>query len=90
MIINDFLSRQKHNHSNAIEIIPISFNMHTYYTKDTKIRKNQKKKYLVQMQSQTKSSGIRLLEVHGMSKNLDPYIKPEKQPIRPLKGNGIL
>ena len=28
-------------------------------------------------------------EVHGMSKNLDPNIQPEKQNIRPLKGNEI-
>ena len=37
------------------------------------------------MQSQTKSSGIEIPEVHGMSKNLDPNIQPEKQTIRPLK-----
>ena len=39
------------------------------------------------MQSQTKSSGIKLPEVHGVSKNLDPNIQPEKQNIRTLKGN---
>ena len=44
-------------------------------------------KYLVQMWSQTKSSGVKLLEVHGASKNLDPNIQPEKQTIKPLKGN---
>ena len=47
-------------------------------------------KYLVQTWSQTKSSGIKLLEVHGVSKNLDPNIQPEKQNIKPLKGNDIL
>ena len=36
-------------------------------------------KYLIQMRSQAKSSGIKLLEVHGMGKNLDPNLKPEKQ-----------
>ena len=36
-------------------------------------------KYLVQTWSQTKSSGIKLPEVHGMSKNLDPNVIPEKQ-----------
>ena len=41
------------------------------------------------MQSQTRSSRIKLLGVHGVSKNLDPNIQPEKQHIRPLKGNGI-
>ena len=34
-------------------------------------------KYLIQMRSQTKSGGIKLLEVHGMRKNLDPNLKPE-------------
>ena len=37
-----------------------------------------------------RSSGIKLPEVHGVSKNLDPSIQPEKQNIRPLKGNEIL
>ena len=41
------------------------------------------------MWSQTKSIGIRLLEVHCVSNNLDPNIQPEKQAIRPLKGNCI-
>ena len=31
------------------------------------------------MQSQAKSSGIKLLEVHGIRKNLDPNLRPEKQ-----------
>ena len=39
---------------------------------------------------QTKSSKIKLLEVHGVSKNLDPNIQTEKQAIRPLKDNVIL
>ena len=66
MIPSDFLSRQKHNDGNPHEIIPISFKMHNilherYYN----IGKS--KRYLVQMQSQTKSSRIKLLEVHGVS-----------------------
>ena len=36
-------------------------------------------RYLVQMRSQTKSSGVKLPEVHGIRKNLDPNILPEKQ-----------
>ena len=36
-------------------------------------------KYLIQTRSQAKTSGIKLLEVHGMGKNLDPNLKPEKQ-----------
>ena len=75
MILSDFLSRQKKDDSNAHEIIPISFNMcqildENYYNE---------KKYLIQTRSQAKSSGIRLLEFHGMGKNLDPNLKPEKQ-----------
>ena len=42
------------------------------------------------MWSQTKSSGIKLEGVHGVSKNLDPNIKPETQNISPLKANEIL
>ena len=36
-------------------------------------------KYLIQMCSQTKSSGMRLQEVHGVQKELDPNLRPEKQ-----------
>ena len=35
-------------------------------------------KYLIQTRSQAKSSGIKLPEVHGMRKNLDPNLKPER------------
>ena len=41
------------------------------------------------MWSLTKSSGIKLLEAHGVSKNFDPYTQPEEQNIKPLKGNEI-
>ena len=49
-------------------------------------------RYFVQMQFylQTRSSGVKLLEVHGLSKSLDPNIQPEKQNIRPLKSNKFL
>ena len=83
MILNDFLSRQKNDDSNPHEIIPISFNMYkilndNYYNID---------KYLIQTRSQARSSGIKLPEVHGMGKNLDPNIKPEKQHTNPKQGN---
>ena len=42
------------------------------------------------MWSQTRSSGIKFAEIHGVSKNLVPNIQPEIQNIRPLKGNEIL
>ena len=74
MILSDFLSRQKNDDSNPHEIIPISFNMcqildDNYYNE----------KYLVQTRSQAKTSGIKLLEVHGVGKNSDPNLKQEKQ-----------
>ena len=69
------MKRQKNDASNPHEIIPISFNMcqilnDNYYNEE---------KYLIQTRSQAKSSGVKLLEVHGMGKNLDPNLKPEKQ-----------
>ena len=44
-------------------------------------------KYLIQMQSQAKSSGIKLPEVHGMRKNLDPNLRPENQYTLPKQGS---
>ena len=78
MILSDFLSRQTHDNSNPCDIIPISFNMHNklherYYKTETKER------YLVQMQLQTKSSGVILPEVHGAMKILDMNLLPENQ-----------
>ena len=46
-------------------------------------------KYLVQTLSQTRSSGIKLPEVHTVSTNLDPNIQPEKQNSRPFKDSEI-
>ena len=74
MVLSDFLSRQHNGDSNPHEIIPMSFNRHQvlhekYYNTEN---------YLVQTQSQTRSSGIKLPVVHGVGKNLDPNIKPEK------------
>ena len=88
MILSDFLSRQNHDDSNPHKIIPISFNMHNLlHEKYCNIGKT--KRYLVQTRSETRSSAIKLPEVHGVSKNWDPNIQPEKQNIRPLKGNEI-
>ena len=83
--LSDFLSRQNHDDSNPQEIIPIFFKMYkllheTYYN----IGKTEN--YLVQTQSQTKSSGIKLPEVHGMRKNLNPNILPEKEHTNVIKG----
>ena len=83
MVLSDFLSRQNNDDSSPHEIIPISFNMHqdlheNYYNIEN---------YLVQTRSWARFSGIKLLEVHGMGKNLDPNIKPEKQHANPIKGS---
>ena len=43
-------------------------------------------KYLMQTRSQAKSNGIKLLVVHGIGKNLDPNLKPEKVAY-PKQGN---
>ena len=39
------------------------------------------------MQSQAKFSGIKLLEVHGIGKSLNPNLRPEKQHTFPKQGN---
>ena len=75
MILSDFLSRQKNNDSNPYETIPISFNMCKILDDNC----YNIKKYLIQTRSQARSNGVKLLEVHGMGKNLDPNLKPEKQ-----------
>ena len=36
-------------------------------------------KYLIQMHCQTKTSGTKLPEVHGVEKGLNPNLRPEKQ-----------
>ena len=41
------------------------------------------------MRSQTQSSGIKLPEVHGMKRNLDPNMKPERQHANPIKGSVV-
>ena len=83
MVLSDFLSRQNNNDRNPHEIIPISFNMYQVLHKKYYNTEN----YLVQTRSQTMSSGIKLPEVHGMGKNLDPNMKPEKQHTNPIKGS---
>ena len=79
MVLSDFLSRQNNDDSNPHKIIPICFNMYQVLHENYYNTEN----YLVQ----TRSSGIKLPEVHGMGKNLDPNIKPEKQHANPIKGS---
>ena len=44
-----------------------------------------KDKYLVQTRSQVRSSGIRLPEIHGVNKGLDPHVPPGKQKSFPIQ-----
>ena len=81
MVLSDFLSRQTNNDSNSLEIILISFNMQHvlqehYYNLEI---------YIVQTRSQTKTSGIKLPEIHDIGKSLHPNIKPEKQQAQSIK-----
>ena len=64
------------------EIIPISFNMHSILH-NTYCNIGNSEKYLIQTQSQANSSGIKLPDIHGIGKDLDPNIQPEKQVIKP-------
>ena len=85
MVLSDFLSRQNSDSSNPHENIPISFNMHrvlqeNYYKIDS---------YLVQTRSRARSNGIKLPEGHGMRKNLDSKMKPERQHANPIKGSVV-
>ena len=77
MILSDFLSRQEIDKSNPHEIIPISFNMKTILNDRYYKVEEEKGKYLVQTRSQTKDSGIKVPEVHGTKKGLDPNLRPE-------------
>ena len=87
MVLSDFLSRQQTDDSNPHELIPISFSLRDqvsdyFYHIDNDINPPSKDKYLVQTRSQVRSSGIRLPEIHGVNKGINPHLKPERQ--RPL------
>ena len=88
MILSDFLSQQKNDTSNPSEIIQISFNKYSILedNRNIDIYKNKDEKYLIQTRSQTKSSGTKLPEVHGVRKELNPNLRPEKQHTMPKQG----
>ena len=81
--------QQKTDNINPHEIIPISFTLKSlscehFYQIDSTTRFSQTEAniYLVQIRSQAKSSGIKVLEIHGVNKGINPHVKPERQ--RPL------
>ena len=87
MVLSDFLSRQKMDDSNPHKIIPISFTLRSQVGNhicriNNEMDQPKITKYLIQTRSQTKSGGIKVLEVHGTNKGLNPHVKPGKQ--RPL------
>ena len=89
-VLSDFLSRQKSDNSNPHKLIPISFSLKDqvsdyFYHIDNEINVPSKDKYLVQTRSQVRSSGIRLPEIHGANKGLDPHVQPGKQKSFPIQ-----
>ena len=89
MVLSDFLSRQLTDDSNPNEIIPISFTLknlpceHFYqFNSMTGISETVTNKYLLQTSSQAKSSAVKVPEIHGVNKGINPHVKPERQ--RPL------
>ena len=77
MILSDFLSRQGTDKSNPHDIIPISFDMKAILNDNYYNVEEEESKYLVQTHSQTKNSGIKIPEVHGAKKGVDPNLRPE-------------
>ena len=68
------------DNSNPHEIIPILFTLkglvgNHFYQINNKINHPKTNKYLIQTRSQAKSSGIKVLEIHGMNKGLNPHVK---------------
>ena len=90
MVLSDFLSRQKTDDSNPHELIPILFSLRYqvsdyFYRIDNENNLPSKDKYLVQTRSQVRSSGIRLPEIYGANKGLDPHVQPGKQKSFPIQ-----
>ena len=93
MILSDFLSGQEIDKSDLHEIIPISFDMKAIlYNKCYEIEE-ENSKYLVQMRSQAKERGIKVPEVHGPKKGIDPNLRPEwliKKAQKPIENTRIV
>ena len=83
MVLSDFLSGQKTDDSNPHELIPISFSLRNqtddhFYHINSGTNQPKTNRYFVQTRSQAKSSGIKLPEIHGANKSLDPHVRPGK------------
>ena len=71
------MSRQEIDKSDPHEIIPISFDMKAILNEKYYEIEEEKGNYLVQTCSQSKDRGIKVPEVHGPEKGLDPNLRPE-------------
>ena len=76
MILSDFLSRQEIDKSDLHEIIPISFDMKAILN-EKYYKVGEEGKNLVQTRSQAKERGMKVPEVHGTKKGIDPNLRPE-------------
>ena len=73
---------------NPHKIIPISFNMYQVLENKFYLENNScNDRYLIQTRSQATSDGIKLPEVHGVRKSLNPNLRPEKQHAISKQGN---
>ena len=92
MILSDFLLQQNNNNSDPSKIIPISFNAYNILEENRKVNVHinfpckDGNKFLIQMHSQAKMSSTKLPEVHGIGKELNPNLRPEKQRAMSKKG----
>ena len=77
MVLSDFMSRQEIDKSDPHEIIPISFDMKAILNNKCYKIEEENSKSLVQTHSQPKERGIKVPEVHGPKKGLDPNLRPE-------------
>ena len=88
MVLSDFLSRQMTDDSNPHELIPISFTLSSqtdnhFYRITNENDQPKTDRYSVQTRSQVKASGIKLPEIHGANKSLDPHARPGRQKLLP-------
>ena len=82
----NFLLRQITDNGNPHEIIHTSFDIQAIL-KDRYYNVGSDNKYLIQMHSQAKVSGVKLPEVHGVDKGVNPNIKPERQVLKSPKSS---
>ena len=90
MFLSNFYLDSKQMTAILMKLISISFSLESqvsdyFYHIDNEINLPRKDKHLVQTRSQVRSNGIRLLEIHGTNKGLDPHMHPGKQKSFPIQ-----